>query len=126
MHIIVDHSKEKYCPLCHKLWVLYEEPGKAGRVFLLCHHCMISIWVRDPMLGKWDGLEKIPCARCGKDMRLFVRGLDGFMAMKCPDKKCGCDIRTDDPDYTGRRTDMPFAPEVPVIKPPSIGDIHAK
>lgn len=120
-NVIVDHSKEKYCPLCGKPWIVYEEEGQFGRVFLVCVHCMISIWIRDKLLGRWDILEKVPCGMCGKDMRMFARAADGFMALKCPDKKCGLDIRTDDPDYTrvikgqaktqAELVDKPFNPE---------------
>ena len=86
-----------HCPLCLKKWTIVEEEGKTGRAFFVCFEpkCMINIWVRDPMLGRWVYVEKEPCAVCGhKETRLFFRS-DGYIKMVCP--KCGCAIENVDP-----------------------------
>lgn len=111
--IVMNASKQKFCPLCGDKWVIYEEEEKKGRAFFVCKRCMISIWIRDPLLGKWDTLPKVNCPNCNTDMRMFARAADSFMAMKCPNKKCRCDIRTDDPEYTGRG--KPFGAEVKTL-----------
>lgn len=85
-----------HCPLCKEKFITYEEPGKLGKVFFVCvkPKCMISIWVRDPMLGRWGRVESESCPVCSeKNMRLFFRS-DGYIKMVCG--KCGCAIENVD------------------------------
>lgn len=78
-----------HCPLCRGKFTLYEEPGRDGKVYMLCVNpkCMISIWVRDPMLGRWGRVESEKCPLCSEPkMRLFFRS-DEYIKMLC--SKCG-------------------------------------
>ena len=93
---VPEKSDLEYCPLCLKKWRLYEEPGKTGKVYLFCVDDLISIWIRDPMLGRWKNVEKEQCPVCSeKEMRLFFRS-DEYIKMKC--HKCGCVIENVDND----------------------------
>lgn len=88
----------EHCPLCLNKWQMIEEEGKEGRVYFSCLRtkCMISIWIRDPMLGRWTRTESEPCPVCSeKKMRLFFRS-DEYIKMLCP--KCGCSIENVDND----------------------------
>lgn len=87
-----------HCPLCLKKFTMYEEPGKEGKVYFICVgvKCMISIWVRDPMLGRWTRVEGEQCPVCQEPkMRLFFRS-DEYIKMQC--HKCGCTIENVDND----------------------------
>ena len=85
----------EHCPLCLKKWAIFEEPGKEGKVYFFCIKDLISIWIRDPMLGRWRIVQKEPCPVCGeKEMRLFFRS-DEYIKMLC--HKCGCCIENVDP-----------------------------
>lgn len=86
-----------FCPLCLDKWTIFEEPGPEGKVFFTCvkPKCMISIWVRDPMLGRWVKTQSEKCAVCGNMMRLFFDS-SGYIKMVCP--KCGCSIENVDND----------------------------
>lgn len=87
-----------HCPLCKDKWTLYEEAGKEGKVFFICvkPKCMIYIWVRDPMLGRYYNTESEPCPVCQEpNMRLFYRH-DGYIKMKC--SKCVCIVESVDPE----------------------------
>lgn len=87
-----------HCPLCLNKFIMYEEPGKDGKVYFCCvkPKCMISIWVRDPMLGRWCRTESEQCPVCQEPkMRLFFRA-DGYIKMQCA--KCGCTIENVDND----------------------------
>ncbi len=91
-------SDMEHCPLCLNKFTLYEEPGKLGRVYLVCARpkCMISIWLRDPMVGRWFRTESEPCPVCGEEkMRLFFRS-DEYIKMLCP--KCECIVENVDPE----------------------------
>lgn len=81
------------CPLCLQKWGMFEEPGKAGKVYFFCLKDEVSIWIRDPLLGKYFYIESEPCAVCGTMMRLFCRS-DQYIKMKCP--KCNCAIENVD------------------------------
>lgn len=88
----------EHCPLCLQKWQMVEEPGEHGKVFFACmrQKCMVSIWIRDPMLGRWTRIESEPCPVCQeKNMRLFFRS-DGYIKMVC--HKCGCMIESVDTD----------------------------
>lgn len=89
MSFIPDKADLNHCPLCLKKWTMYEEPGNTGKVYFCCTNswCMISIWIRDAMLGMWHdpASEKIPCLNCGDPMRVFFRS-DQYMKCYCP--KC--------------------------------------
>lgn len=86
-----------HCPLCLNKWQIVEENGKTGKVYFACmrQKCMISIWVRDPILGRWTRVESEECPVCknGNRMRLFFRS-DGYIKMVCP--KCSCMIENVD------------------------------
>lgn len=86
---VPDGIDATHCPLCLGKWTLVEEEEKDGKAYFACFKstCLISIWVRDPMLGKYFNYDKIPCAVCGKDMRLFFRS-DQYMKCYCP----GCKV----------------------------------
>ena len=85
-----------HCPLCLKKFGMYEQPGAAGKVYFFCTDCLISIWVRDPMLGRWTRVESEQCPVCKEPkMRLFFRS-DEYIKMVCP--KCGCAIENVDND----------------------------
>lgn len=87
-----------HCPLCLDKFTMFEEPGKEGHVYFVCHKpkCMISIWVRDPMLGRWGRVESEPCPLCSEPkMRLFFR-TDQYLKMLCV--KCGYICENVDPD----------------------------
>lgn len=84
----------EHCPLCLEKWKMYEEPGKMGKVFFFCLKDMVSIWIRDTMLGRWVRVESEPCPVCSEPkMRLFFRS-DGYIKMKCP--KCGACVESVD------------------------------
>ena len=88
MNLVFEMTKLKFCPLCRNKWMTYEEPGKDGRSFFVCKSCMISIWVRDPMVGRWDEFEAVHCPNCrNHQMRFFSRS-DGYMKWYCVDCKC--------------------------------------
>lgn len=88
--LIFELKKLEHCPLCHKKWITYEEAGRNGRAYFVCKSCMISIWVRDPMVGKWGDYEAVPCPTCGHHKMNFFSRSDGYMKFKCP--KCPCTI----------------------------------
>lgn len=91
--VVTSKADMEHCPLCLTKWALYEEPGKEGKVFLFCLKDEVSIWIRDPLLGKYFLTQSEPCAVCGTLMRLFYRS-DQYIKMKCP--KCGCAIENVD------------------------------
>lgn len=99
--LLVNIKNAKDCPLCLKPWLIVEEEGKNGRVFLSClrPHCMISIWVRDPLIGKWDRFEKVECPHCRHMMRFFCRS-DQYCKWYCP--KCHTKMENE-----GERTTIP-------------------
>lgn len=94
---IPSKADMEHCPLCLEKWRIYEQQEKDGRVYFFCERpkCMVSIWVRDPMLGRWGRVETEKCAICSTSMRLFFRS-DGYIKMLCP--KCGCSIENVDND----------------------------
>lgn len=95
---IPSKADMSHCPLCLNKFTLYEEPGKDGKVYLICvkPKCMISIWIRDPMLGRWTRIKSEQCPVCAeKNMRLFFRS-DGYIKMLCA--KCGCCVENVDND----------------------------
>lgn len=76
----------RICPLCRRDWIKIEESEADGKAYLACMFCMISIWVRDQLLGVWTRVEKEPCPVCAhKETRLFFRS-DGYLKYYCP--KC--------------------------------------
>lgn len=76
----------RVCPLCRRDWIAIEETEKTGRAYLACLRCEISIWVRDPLLGRWNNIEKEPCPTCNHTAtRVFFRS-DGYLKYYCP--KC--------------------------------------
>lgn len=88
----------EHCPLCKEKWHIYEEPGKLGKVYFFCPKpsCMVSIWIRDPMLGRWCNVEEEPCPMCQElHTRLFFRS-DQYLKVMCP--KCGWSMENVDPD----------------------------
>lgn len=91
--IVSSKADMEHCPLCLNKWAMFEEPGKDGKVFFFCLKDEISIWVRDPLLGKYFNIQSEPCAVCSTMMRLFCRS-DQYIKMKCP--KCGCAIENVD------------------------------
>ena len=107
-------QKMKECPLCFRHWHIIEEPGKTGRAYFACNHCMISTWIRDIMIGHYDEYEKVPCPICGeKDMRFFCRAEPGYfkddkqrayVQWKCP--KCGAKVESHDPDVHKRAIEL--------------------
>lgn len=85
-----------HCPLCKEKWSMYEEPGALGKVFLFCLKDMVSIWIRDPLLGRWVRVEEEPCPMCQEPhTRLFFRS-DGYIKILCP--KCKWSMENVDPD----------------------------
>lgn len=95
---IPSKADMSHCPLCLDKFTLFEEPGKEGKVYFCCHKpkCMVSIWVRDPMLGRWGIVESEPCPVCSEPkMRLFFRS-DEYIKMQCP--KCFCTVESVDND----------------------------
>lgn len=88
----------EHCPLCDNKFTMIEEDGKDGKVYFACvkPKCMISIWVRDPMLGRWRRVQTEKCPVCSEaNMRLFFRS-DGYIKMVC--RKCGCAMENVDND----------------------------
>jgi Zn ribbon nucleic-acid-binding protein len=84
-----------HCPLCDKKFISYEQPGAEGKAYFMCLACEISIWVLDPVLGRWRNPEPEPCPMCQhRETRLFFRS-DGYIKMVCP--KCKYTIETVDP-----------------------------
>ena len=75
-----------YCPLCDKKM---REIITSKGTFYVCAEafCMVSINVKDPMVGKWRENEDThpPCPLCGKPMRMFWRS-DGCYKQQCRDK----------------------------------------
>lgn len=95
---IPTHADISHCPLCKSKFTMYEEPDAEGKVYFVCGRpkCMISIWIRDPMLGRWHRVESEKCPICQEpNMRLFFRS-DGYVKMQC--HKCGCSIENVDND----------------------------
>lgn len=93
---ILDNKKLKFCPLCRRKWIIYEEPGKKGKAYFCCRWCEISIWVRDPMLGRWDEFEPVHCPTCrNHQMRFFCRS-DHYCKWLC--LNCGGSIESIDPE----------------------------
>ena len=84
-----------FCPLCGKKWVIYGERGKSGNGYFVCVDCEISIWIRDPLLGRWSRIEPEPCPLCKTPMKTFFRS-DGYVKTQCP--KCKFKAETVDPD----------------------------
>lgn len=84
----------RVCPLCRHDWVKVEETEDKGHAYFACFNCEISIWVRDPLLGRWRNIEKEPCPVCThKDTRVFFRS-DGYLKFRCP--KCKLTIENVD------------------------------
>ena len=93
---IPSKADMEFCPLCDERFTLYEEPTKLGKVMFVClgKNCMIRIWVRDPMLGRWRRVESESCPICSeKNMRIFFRS-DGYIKLLC--RKCGYACETVD------------------------------
>lgn len=85
-------SKAPRCPLCLRPMELAYDPFRKIQIFR-CAPDNIAVNVMDPVVGKWERHEKIPCPSCGTDMRVFFTSV-GFMLAKCPKKGCGCTVRT--------------------------------
>lgn len=83
---ILELKKVKFCPICRKKWTIIDEQGKQGKAYFCCFKCMISVWVRDPFVGKWDKIaseDPVHCPTCrNHQMRFFCRS-DGYMMYKC-------------------------------------------
>lgn len=95
-------AEMKHCPLCLNEWVIVEEKGKKGNVYMACTrpNCMISIWIRDPFFGKWAIFEQIDCPHCkNTKMRFFARS-DSFVKWFCPN--CKSNIESADPEKHGK------------------------
>lgn len=93
---IPSKADMEFCPLCDNKFTLIEESEKTGHAYFACmrQSCMVWIWVRDPMLGRWRRVESEQCPICSeKQMRLFFRQ-DGYIKMRCI--KCGCCVENVD------------------------------
>lgn len=87
MDKIPNKAEMEHCPLCLKKFTLVEETDKNGHVYFICTDCMISIWARDPFLGRWDQFEAVKCPTCKNTvMRFFCRS-DGSCQWYCPNCK---------------------------------------
>jgi len=68
------------------------EPVRKIQIFR-CKTDEIAVNIMDPVVGKWEKHEKVPCPNCGADMRVFFTSV-GFMLAKCPKKGCGAEVKT--------------------------------
>jgi hypothetical protein len=81
------------CPLCHKRMENAWDPVRRINI-LVCHRDEIAIAVTDPLVGQWERkAEVIPCPNCDTPMRVFFTSV-GFMKAKCPNRKCGCSVKS--------------------------------
>ena len=94
--LLVELEKMKYCPLCRRKWIIYEEPTQQGRAYFICRWCEISVWIQDPMIGLWETFEPVHCYVCrNHEMRFFCR-MDGYCKWHC--MNCGTSIEQVDPE----------------------------
>jgi len=94
--LVVELEKMKYCPLCRKKWIIFEEPTKKGKAYFVCRTCEISVWVQDPMIALWETFEPVHCACCRNHQMRFMCRMDGYCKWYC--LNCGTTIEQMDPD----------------------------